>query len=316
MQCKRTGKVKIVDATLREGNQAPGVQFTVEQSVEIATFLEAIGVDTIEIGHPLAGPNEHERTRAVAQIGLDSEILAHARAHPADIKAVSNAGAQWVGVFLGVNEITTKARVIGKSFKDLVSMVRTAVSVAKDNDLKIRYSCEDASRTDSGFLLDVFGAAIDSGVDRICYADTIGLLEPQNVAEKVGLMKSVSSSVDTEVHLHDDRGLSMANSLAAIDAGVDWVSTSVNGLGERCGITDLAMLLANLGFRGERDLPSIEKLKELSNLVSRHSEIAVDRLRPIIGENAFMHGSKLHVRATSYEPRAYDWIKEFLHNNK
>jgi 2-isopropylmalate synthase len=122
--------------------------------------------------------------------------------------------------------------------------------------------------------------------------------------------------VEAEVHLHDDRGLAMASSLAAIDAGVDSISVSVNALGERCGITDLATLLVNLGFRGDRALPDIAELRALSRLVATASNTPVDALRPIVGENAFKHGSKLHQRASQYEPRAYDWIKEFLYRQE
>jgi 2-isopropylmalate synthase len=128
----------INDATLREGNQASGVKFTVDDSVAIATALDGVGVDMIEIGHPLAGPDEHQRTEAVAKLGLRAEIIAHARAHRTDIEAVARTGATWVGIFLGVNDITTKARVIGRSIAELIRMVADAVKVAKDCDLNIR----------------------------------------------------------------------------------------------------------------------------------------------------------------------------------
>ena len=306
-------RTRVVDATLREGNQACGVRFTVEDSIAIAQELDQLGVDTIEIGHPLAGVDEHERTRAVAELKLNADVLAHARAHADDIRAVAAAGADWVGVFLGVNDITSRARVIGRGSAQLVEMVTAAVKVAKDAGLRIRYSCEDASRTSDSLLVDVFGSAIDAGADRICYADTIGHAEPQEIAAKVTLLRSAFPGTEVEVHLHDDRGLAMASALAAIDAGASWVSACVNGLGERCGITELAALLVNLGIRGERPLPDLEALRWLSRLVAAQSGIAADPLRPVVGENAFKHGSKLHVRATSFDPRAYDWIKEFVH---
>lgn len=306
--------IEINDATLREGNQASGVKFTIADSIRIATKLDALGADMIEIGHPLAGAEEFARAQAVAELGLRAQIVAHARAHPDDIRAVAKTGAQWVGIFLGVNDITMKARVIGHSFQQLVEKVAIAVREAKDCGLRVRYSCEDASRTDNQFLIDVFAAAVDAGADRICYADTIGHASPQQIDEKVKLMISSFPSTTTEVHLHDDRGLAMANSLAAVEAGVTSVSTSVNGLGERTGITEFSNFLVNLGFLGLRPLPDIAELRELSQLVSQLSNTPVDPLRPIVGDNAFKHGSKLHIRATSYEPRAYDWIKEFMHS--
>lgn len=310
----QTARVKIVDATLREGNQAIGVKFTVDQSLQIAAALDRLGVDMIEIGHPLAGPNEHQRTKAVAEAGLSAEIIAHARALPADVKAVADAGASWVGIFLGVNSITSTARVVGRGFPELIAIMRDAIHAAKDCGLKVRYSCEDASRTEDGFLLDAFSAAVDAGADRICFADTVGHLEPAEVAAQVTKMLKAFPTVETEVHLHDDRGLAMASSIAAIDAGVHSVSTSVNGLGERCGITELCSLLVNLGFRKYKDLPSIEQLRALSDLVGEYSGCSVDSMRPIVGRNAFAHGSKLHIRASSYDPKAYDWIASFVHS--
>jgi len=304
--------VEINDATLREGNQATGVKFSVASSVEIAEKLDSFGVDMIEIGHPLAGKEEFARAKAVASLGLNAKVVAHARAHVDDIKSVAATGADWVGIFLGVNDITMNSRVLGSSYSQLVEKVVTAVSAAKDSGLSIRYSCEDASRTDDHFLLDVMSAAVEAGVDRICYADTIGYASTEDVRNKTKMLVDSFPSVTTEIHLHDDRGLAMANALAAVDAGVTSVSTSVNGLGERCGITEFCGFLANLAFIGERDFPDINELRDLSITVANASGIAADPLRPIVGENAFKHGSKLHRRATSYEPRAYDWIKEFV----
>jgi 2-isopropylmalate synthase len=306
--------IEINDATLREGNQASGVKFTVEDSVRIATKLDLLGADMIEIGHPLAGNEEFARAQAVAELGLRASIVAHARAHPDDIRAVAKTGAQWVGIFLGVNDITMKARVIGHNFTQLVEMVVHAVREAKDCGLKVRYSCEDASRTDDQFLFDVFSAAVEAGADRICYADTIGHANPHQIREKTKFMTENFGSTSTEVHLHDDRGLAMANALAAVEAGITSVSTSVNGLGERTGITEFCNFLVNLGFLGMRPLPDIAELRELSQMVSQAANTPVDPLRPVVGDNAFKHGSKLHIRATSYEPRAYDWIKEFVHS--
>ena len=305
--------VEINDATLREGNQASGVKFTVDDSIRIATMLDELGVDMIEIGHPLAGAGEFARAKAVADLNLRAEIVAHARAHADDICAVAETGAQWVGIFLGVNDITMKARVLDHSYSQLVDKVVAAVRVAKDCGLRVRYSCEDASRTGDDFLHDVFAAAVDAGADRICYADTIGHAGPDQIREKVRMMVESFPTTTNEVHLHDDRGLAMANALAAVEAGVTSVSTSVNGLGERTGITEFCNLLVNLGFLGLRPLPDISALRALSQTVVEASNTPVDPLRPIVGANAFKHGSKLHVRATSYEPRAYDWIKEFVH---
>jgi 2-isopropylmalate synthase len=156
-------------------------------------------------------------------------------------------------------------------------------------------------------MMQAYEAAIEAGANRLCIADTVGVLEPAQVTEKVRFLCRERPGVPVEVHLHDDRGLAIANALAAIDAGAVWVSTSVNGLGERCGITDLGVLLANLQHRGLRAISHPPALHNLSRMVAEFSGLAVAPRHPVVGAHAFVHTAALHVKAVSRDPNAYSW---------
>lgn len=300
--------VRIIDTTLREGSQSPGVNFTLAQSLEIAQMLASLGVDQIECGHPAASPAQMERVSGIAALGLPCPILGHARARRDDIDAVARSGASWVGIFVGVNEITRSARIVGTSLGDLLHRIEDAVCYARSLGLRVRYTLEDASRTDELLAFQAFQAALDAGADRICFADTLGLLEPESVARCVAALKGQFVHSEIELHLHNDRGLAMAGALAGIDAGADWVSASVNGLGERVGITDLCGLLVNLHYRSTRPLSSGPGIQEVSTCVAAYARCQVPEKQPITGRHAFTHTARLHVRAIQFEKMAYNWI--------
>lgn len=296
---------KIIDASLREGAQAPGVAFSIEGSVEIAKLLVALPIDMVECGHPKASEHEALRVRAVVKACGDVPVLAHARAKVEDIDAVKESGAQWVGIFAGVNDISRTCRIRNASIADLV---RDAIAYAKSVGLKVRFSVEDASRTPADELMDTFQTALAAGADRLCFADTVGLLCPWEVEEQVSGLVNRLKGIALEVHLHDDRGLANANALSALRAGATWVSSSVNGIGERSGITDTSLLLANLASMELRPFPDGHLMQHLSKVVQSHTRLPVDRWRPLVGANAFTHTAKLHRTATELDECAYTWV--------
>lgn len=297
---------RLVDCTLREGNQAPGVRFSAEQSAEIARCLAAVGVDMIECGHPFVSAEEFERVRRVAALGLPVPVLAHARARQEDIDAAADSGAGWVGIFLGVNDVTQRVR-LHDSRDRLMERLAQAIRHARGRGLKTRYTIEDASRTAPGDLIPAAILAAAQGADRICLADTVGRMEPGEVAETVRAVREACPGLPVEVHLHDDRGLALANSLAAVDAGAEWVSCSVNGLGERCGITDTVALLANLQFRDQWTLDDPARLHDLSRRVAALARTPRDMRSPVVGRCAFQHTARLHRLAVEEDALAYAW---------
>jgi 2-isopropylmalate synthase len=300
--------VKIIDGTLREGMQAPGVSFKREESREIARYLAYLGVDTIECGHASVSAAELRRIQEVVELGLRPPVLVHARAHRGDIYAVAASGAPWVGIFCGINEMSLRTRVKRSGAEELIGQIEDAISYARGLGLKVRYTIEDASRTSLDLMLRTYASALAAGANRICFADTLGMQDPVGISRVIGELRSAFPTVDIEAHVHDDRGLALACALAAVEAGANWISTSVNGLGERCGIVDLAALLANLHYLGARRIEDPVALQKLSEYVAASSRAFVDHRRPVVGRNAFTHRARLHVRAVEADEMAYSWL--------
>lgn len=296
---------KIIDATLREGCQAPGVCFGLNETVEIAKALCDLEVDMVECGHPLIGKDEVERVQAVVAVCDKVPVLSHARARVEDIDAVRATGATWVGIFLRLSEIPAGRR---PASGDAHRLIATAVRHARRVGLHVRFTAEDSSRTEESTLMLAYEAAVEAGADRLCFADTVGLLNPWQVAEHIARLKERFPELDIEGHFHDDRGLADANALGAARAGATWISTSVNGLGERCGVTDTITTLVNLHAESLRPLPNGDALQRASNLVRAHARAQPDYRRPVVGRNAFTHTAKLHRQAAGRDPRAYAWL--------
>ena len=299
--------ITLVDATLREGNQAPGVKLTIKSTLAIGQALADAGIDFIEAGHPYASKQEFDRVSSLVSAKLAKNILAHSRAHRDDIDAVSATGANWIGIFAGVNDTSQKYR-LRKTKVEIQELVRRSILYAKSLGLKVRYTVEDASRTALDELIETYKIAVAAGADRICYADSLGICEPSKVQSIIHLLKQSLPDVDLEVHFHDDRGLAMANTLASIEAGATFVSCTVNGIGERCGITETCLLITNLNFNSIPCSGKSQKVLKLSSLVSKALGDSFDRRRPIIGEYSFVHTAKLHLTANDRDRNCYHWV--------
>lgn len=299
----------VIDTTLREGTQTPGVRLGVAQSVEIALAIRDLGIDMIECGHPRVGEAERRRVSAVVEACDGVPVLAHARARREDIDAVAETGAQWVGIFVGVNAISAGARL--RAPQPVHDLIREAVAHARALGLAVRFTVEDASRTSWAELIAAFKVARTAGAERLCFADTVGTLLPWEVNERIRRLRQELDEVDLEVHFHDDRGLADANSLCAVRAGATWVSSSVNGVGERCGITDTVLLLTNLAAEGWRMPADGIAMQRASALVSAHTRATVDARRPVVGRHAFTHTAKLHREAVERDISTYSWIEPY-----
>lgn len=300
--------ISLIDATLREGAQTPGVQFTTEHARQIAGAVSALGVAMIECGHPAAGEAERRRI-AAARSATDLPILAHARANRGDVKAAADAGAEWVGVFIGVNDLSRRARLSARVAGDLTGHIAAAIGEAKDLGLSVRFTIEDASRTPEAELVAAFAAAIEAGADRICWADTVGVSTPGEVAAATRALRRDFPATPVELHLHDDRGLALANALSGAGAGADWIATTVNGVGERCGIVDTLQLLVNLRLddrlAAEPDGAAVAAARDL---VAAATGLAVSPQHPITGAFALTHTSRLHQQAMARDGTAYEVI--------
>lgn len=297
--------IRIVDTTLREGIQSSGVKLNISSSVEIATCLVKLGVDMIECGHPGVSESEIKRVKAVVKASAGIPVLAHSRARRDDIECVLSSDADWIGIFAGINSISKSIRV--RPEKPIMEVIKETISFARSNGLKVRFTVEDGSRTSSDTLIQAFKFAIDAGANRICIADTVGAMTTWDFESLVSQCLTELPGTDIEVHCHDDRGLAMANALVAARAGINWISSSVNGIGERCGITDTITLMSNLNSLGCRTSANGKLMQYTSQLVQSLTRTPMDRLRPATGENATSHVAKLHQRAVRANPMAYAW---------
>lgn len=299
--------VKILDSTLREGEQTPNVKFTKEQKNKIAKLLDDFGVDIIEIGHPAISDYDKECVKAVANLNLKAETLAHARAVKQDLDMVLNCGTDWVGIFCGINQLSLKYK-LHRTKKEATEMIIQSIKYAKKNHLKVRYTIEDATRTDIKDIIQLAKLAKKAGADVISLPDTVGTTSPEQYYELVSKVKK-SVDIDIEAHCHNDFGLALANALAAYRAGAKIIDVTINGLGERAGLTSLAELCSVLKLQyREKNNWKLKNLIKISNNVTLFSGIKIDQLRPIIGENAFIHTADLHQKAVRKKLTCYESI--------
>lgn len=298
-------KVKIYDTTLRDGEQTPGVKFTKEQKVEIARKLDEVGVHAIEAGFPVISPYDEDAVRAVSSERLNADILCLCRSKQKDIDAALRADVDGVIIFLAVSELHLKYK-LKMDLSTAISQAGASVEYAKDHGLFVQLSAEDATRTSLNSLTALYTAAKDRGADRLGIADTTGCIRPKGMAY---LVQSIRKLFDLElsVHCHDDFGLAVANSLAAYEAGVDAISVSVNGIGERCGNAALEEVVMALYALYGVDLElRTELLRELSLMVSRFSGVPIPVNKAVVGANAFRHESGIHVAAVMKHPFTYE----------
>lgn len=307
--------IQILDSTLREGEQTPGVTFTVEEKLKIANLLDEFGVDIIEAGHPRVSADIYRGVKEISSQGFRSEILAHCRAINEDIDIARSCDVDWVGIFFCVSN-----RRLEKQFRsnidEAIELVSNAVEYAKSYGLKVRYTPEDAVRTDYSSLIKISRAAMRAGADRISIADTVGAMTPTKMYELFKKLKS-DLNVKLNVHCHNDLGLATANSLAAYEAGATTIDVSVNGLGERVGITPLSELCVALhcGYNIQNKW-KLEMLPQISDFVSQYSGLYIAHNTPIVGQNAFLHNAGLHVAAVLNDPSFYEVIPAELVGKK
>ena len=297
--------VEILDTTLREGEQTPGVTFAINEKIEIANLLDKFGVDIIEAGHPTVSKDVYKGIKELTRQRYNAKILAHTRAIKEDIDLALSCDVEWVGIFLCMEENRLKKQ-FKISLDEAINKVTSSIEYAKDNGLKVRFTPEDTIRTEYDSLLRVINSVENVKVDRISIADTVGISTPFQLHNLVKQIKSISKT-PLNVHCHNDLGLATANSLAAFEAGVTMIDVTVNGLGERVGITSLSEICTILKtLNGVENNWKLDLLPYLSKTVEEYSGIKIQKNIPIIGENAFQHKAGLHVAAVIEDPAFYE----------
>lgn len=297
--------VEILDSTLREGEQTPGVTFSIEEKLVIANLLDEFGVDIIEAGHPRVSEDIFKSVKEISNQDYNAKILAHCRALKEDIDIARACDVDWVGIFFCVSNRRLEQQ-FRLNLEKAIDLITATIEYAKNQGLKVRYTPEDTVRTDFSNLIAVCQAAVEAGADRISIADTVGAMTPRRIYDFVYRLKPYIN-VKLNVHCHNDLGLATANALAAYEAGVSMIDVSINGLGERVGITPLseACLALNSLYKIENNW-KLELLPTLSQTVSIFSDIPISKNLPIIGDNAFTHNAGLHVAAVLHDPSYYE----------
>lgn len=297
--------LEILDTTLREGEQTPYVNFTIDEKIEIAKLLDQVGVDMIEAGDPSVSPNVARAIQRIAALGLKAEIIAHSIASKAGIDKAKACGANRVAIFYATSKIHLDAK-LHKTQDQALDIIREHIAYARSLGLKVRYTPEDATRTEFEFLVQVCNMAIEAGADRISFADTLGIMQPHTMAERVSALRERLLPCKIDLHCHDDYGLALANGMAGVRAGANCIHTTVNGMGERTGIPDLAeTIVAFHNLEGVQKY-NLAPLMELAATLERVSGFFVAPNKPITGQNAFTHKSGVHTNGILKDPRTYE----------
>lgn len=297
--------ITIYDTTLRDGEQTPGVCFSFDEKLEIARKLDQFKIHQIEAGFPIVSEKEKESVKAIANEGLDATILGLTRTKPEDIDAALDCDVDGIITFVGTSDIHLDHK-MHITRQDAINLCETAVDYAKDHGLFVAFSAEDATRTDIEFLKRIYSKAQECGADRVHIADTTGAITPQGIDYLVKeLVKDID--IDIAVHLHNDFGLAVINSITGVLAGAKAVSTTVNGIGERAGNASLEELIMAMKILYGKDYGFKTKyIKELSDLVAKASGLPIPYNKPVVGNNVFRHESGIHVDAVIEEPLCYE----------
>lgn len=299
-------RFELLDSTLREGEQTPGVRYRAEDKVAIARELDAFGIDYLEVGHPAVSDDVFRASRAVANAGLSTQTMAHARAIREDIDKARQCDVDWVGIFYSVRNEALQQR-FRRDLDQVIATVTDVVGYAKEHGLKVRYTPEDTVRSPWINVRRVAQAAVAAGADRISIADTTGCMTPSTMAAFVERLKAVVDC-PLHVHCHNDLGLATANSLAALEAGAQVADVCCNGIGERAGITDLAQIATTLRLAHNHDRYDLSRLPKLSEMTARATGLPLGWQSPIVGRYAFRHNAGLHVAAVFHDPSHYESI--------
>jgi 2-isopropylmalate synthase len=314
-----TRRISIFDTTLRDGEQAPGIALQPDEKAEIAEQLERLGVDVVEAGFPGASPGDFEGTRAVSTAVEKPTVAALARTVREDLdaagEALADARRSRIHVFIATSALHMEKK-LGLEPAEVVEQARWAVAYAAERADEVEFSCEDATRSDLSFVARVCRVAIEAGATVVNLPDTVGYCLPQEYATFFAEVRRCCPElrgVTVSAHCHDDLGLAVANSLAAVQAGVGQIECTVNGIGERAGNASLEEIVVALNIRAEHfgvdTGVDTEQITAASQLVSHLTGYVVQPNKAVVGANAFAHEAGIHQDGMLKDKRTYQIIE-------
>ena len=312
-------RVIVFDTTLRDGEQAPGASMDLEQKLRVAHALTALGVDVLEAGFPAASPGDYEAVAALARYIEGPTLCALARAHRDDIDRVTEslrpAQRKRCHVFLATSPIHRQFK-LGLSTDEVVRRAVDAIRHARESFEDVEYSAEDAARTEPDFLCEVVESVIEAGATTVNIPDTVGYAIPSQFAGLIMHLRRRVRGIEhvvLSVHCHDDLGLAVANTLAAVEAGARQVECTVNGIGERAGNCSLEEVVMALRTRADhfhlRTGIRTQELCAASRAVAKGSGFVVARNKAVVGQNAFAHEAGIHQHGVLSNALTYEIMR-------
>jgi len=306
--------VSILDSTLREGEQTPGVYFPEHVKLAIARRLDQVGVSFVEAGHPNVSQEIQSAVKHLASQSFSFQIGAHARSLRQDVDAALDCGVSFLGIFYCVSD-QRLSHVFNTNLASAINQITDVIAYAKEKkpDLMIRFTPEDTVRSSFKNVVEASVAAVQAGADIISVADTTGYMVPHSERSMYDFIRRLMDALTNRgvdpliaVHCHNDCGLAVANAVEGYRAGAQIIDTSVLGLGERAGIVDLATILAVLSQTfSEKNPWRLDALYPLYKMVSKFAQVPIPINFPIMGENAFKHCAGVHTHAAQLDPLHY-----------
>ncbi len=295
------------DETLRDGEQMPGVHFTPEEKLRIARLMDEVGIPIMDVGMPVVSKEEARAVRAIAREGLKATVLTAARAVQGDIDTSIEAEVDEVSIFIGCSDLHLKHK-LKMTREQVLQKAPEMVEYARAHGLRVSFVTEDTVRADIDYAIELYNACIEAGAHRAVVCDTVGVMTPTAMRWFIGECKLRFKPVQLSVHCHNDFGMGVANTLAAVEAGVEVPHTTINGIGERAGNAPFEETVVALEalYRHPTGI-KLDRLPELSALVEELSGVPVAVNKPIVGPNAFRHESGIHTdgilkHTLTYEP--------------
>ena len=309
-------KIRIFDTTLRDGEQSPGCSMNLKEKIRMARQLERLGVDIIEAGFPVASDGDFQAVKAISETCETATVAALCRTTELDIarasEALKKAHRSRIHTFVATSDIHLEYK-LQKTRAQVLEMTRNAVRLAKNHASEVEFSAEDATRSDVDFVCEVFAVAVEEGATILNVPDTVGYTLPTEYSNLIRTVRQRvvgNRDVTISVHCHNDLGLAVANSLAAIEAGARQVECTINGIGERAGNASLEEFVMALVVRADK-MPYAHNIETTqiyptSQLLSSIISFGVQPNKAIVGRNAFAHEAGIHQHGVLSNPLCYE----------